>query len=98
MVDPVSFGAVKVATAKPMPTDVTPKRSSVAANVSNAKIETAQSLPELIGLAQQLVEQGVPVDYTKVAQIRTAIAQGSYHASHEDVAGAMLGFDGKEVK
>lgn len=51
---------------------------------------TGKSLPKLIELARALTEQGPPVDYAKIAQIRQAIAQGEYHIDTEAIASAIL--------
>lgn len=53
----------------------------------------AQSLPTLVSLAADLAQQGPPVDYAKIAQIRQAIASGTYEIDFRATAAAILGYD-----
>ncbi len=88
MVDPVSFHPVGRVQTK---VDV----SSQAARRSTAEPQAAAagpSLPKLVNLAQQLQEQGPPVDYVRIAQVRQAIAQRSYQIDTGAIAKAILNF------
>ncbi len=48
-------------------------------------------LPKLVALAADLARQGPPVDYARVAQLRQAIADGSYVVDAKAIASAMAG-------
>lgn len=58
--------------------------------VAPGNTEPGKSLPKLIQLARELTEQGPPVDYAKIAQIRQAIAKGEYHIDTDAIASAIL--------
>lgn len=59
-----------------------------------AKSEPAHPAPvpiaRLTGLVRALASEGPPVDHARIAQIRQAIASGSYRPDAEAVADAML--------
>lgn len=46
-------------------------------------------VPRLLNMAAQIASEGPPVDYVKLAQIRTAIAQGNYPIDTTAVADNM---------
>jgi flagellar biosynthesis anti-sigma factor FlgM len=46
-------------------------------------------VPRLFSMASKIASEGPPVDYVKLAQIRTAIAQGSYPVDTTAIADAM---------
>ena len=48
-----------------------------------------QGVPRLFSMASKIANEGPPVDYVKLAQIRTAIAQGSYPVDTTAIAQAM---------
>jgi negative regulator of flagellin synthesis FlgM len=50
------------------------------------------SLPRLVTLAADLARQGPPVDYARIAQIRQAIAEGSYTVDPVAIASSMIAF------
>jgi negative regulator of flagellin synthesis FlgM len=43
-------------------------------------------------MAAELAQQGPPVDFARIAQLRQAIAQGSYAVDVDSIAHAMIGF------
>jgi flagellar biosynthesis anti-sigma factor FlgM len=53
----------------------------------------ALSLPTLLKLARDIEDQGPPVDYAKVAQIRQAIATHNYPLDPGAIARAIIQFD-----
>ncbi|MGB5077752.1 MAG: flagellar biosynthesis anti-sigma factor FlgM [Sphingorhabdus sp.] len=57
--------------------------------------ESSASLSKLISLARTLADQGPPIDTAKIAQVRQAIADGSYQIDVEALANAMLRDSGK---
>lgn len=89
MVDPVTLWPVRsvsksvgepgVKTARTEPASAQPKGS-------------ATSLPKLVSMAAELARQGPPVDFARIAQLRQAIAQGSYAVDVDSIAHAMIGF------
>ena len=48
--------------------------------------------PHLIGLAGEIADRGPPVDVSRVAALRTAIAKGSYSPDPARIADAMVAF------
>ena len=88
MVDPARFGAVQpVTSARP--------RDTVATQTQRSAVQTpAQqtSLPQLLNIVAELAAHGPPVDHAKIAQIRQAIAFGSYRTDPDAIAGALIGF------
>jgi flagellar biosynthesis anti-sigma factor FlgM len=46
-------------------------------------------VPRLFSMASKIASEGPPVDYVKLAQISTAIAQGSYPVDTTAIADAM---------
>ena len=65
-----------------------PLRAPTAVRVAQDAVPVAR----LIGLAGDLAEQGPPVDVSRVATLRTAIANGSYTADPASIAKAMVQF------
>jgi negative regulator of flagellin synthesis FlgM len=49
------------------------------------------TIPRLVSLAGELVRQGPPYDYAKIAQIKAAIALGSYEVDVDRIAASILG-------
>lgn len=66
----------------------TPAPASVPARAAADAVPVAR----LIGLAQDLADQGPPVDVSRVAELRTAIAGGRYVIDSQAIANAMLTF------
>jgi negative regulator of flagellin synthesis FlgM len=54
---------------------------------------TAPPLPKLVSLAADLAQQGPPIDYAKIAQVRQAIATGRQVIDLEATAAAIIDFD-----
>jgi len=52
-----------------------------------------KSLPQLVGLANELASGPPPLDYAKIARIRAAISTGSYRIDPGKIAQALLGKD-----
>lgn len=48
--------------------------------------------PRLLSMSSELAEQGPPVDVSRIATLRNAIADGSYHVDADKIANAMLRF------
>jgi flagellar biosynthesis anti-sigma factor FlgM len=93
MVDPVSFHPVgrvqtKVDVPSPPVRFAKPEPEVAAA---------APSLSRLVNLAKELQQQGPPVDYVRIAQVRQAIAQRSYQIDAGAIAKAIVNF-GKHAK
>jgi negative regulator of flagellin synthesis FlgM len=51
---------------------------------------TSASVPRLLDLVADLAQAGPPVDYARIAQIRRAIADGSYKIDADAVAKALV--------
>lgn len=64
-----------------------------------ARLAATDAMPvaRLIGLAQELGDQGPPVDVTRVAALRAAIADGRYVIDSDAIAGSMLRFHNNEA-
>jgi flagellar biosynthesis anti-sigma factor FlgM len=81
MVDPVSLSTL---------------RSVESRLVRNAKPGGSPSAPapvplsKLTAAARALADAGPPLDYARIAQIRTAISQGGYKVDSKAIADAML--------
>lgn len=93
MVDIVSTGFVKAAP-RQLPA-VTVKEGVATPNVAPVNVERIKSLPKLVSLANELADQGPPVDFAKIAQVRQAIALGTYRVSPEAIAEGIMRFAGK---
>ncbi len=89
MIDRVKTG-IAIVRAKAV-NDAEPERFRDASRL--APINVTPSLPKLVSLAADLAKQGPPVDYAKIAQIRQAIASGTYTVDLEATAAAILAFD-----
>ncbi len=48
------------------------------------------SLPKLIQIAAQLAQDGPPIDFVKIAQVRRAIADGSFQVCPDQIAEIMM--------
>lgn len=92
MVDPVGFHAVGRARAATDPAVSQPSPKATASVAASAEFKAAPSLPKLVGMAQELAKAGPPIDYAKIAQIRQAIAQGTYEIDPSAIASAMLAY------
>lgn len=80
-----------------------PLRGTAAAQPLRAKLEgtlrtvvadvRSKSLPQLVGLANELASGPPPIDYARIAQIRAAISTGSYRIDPARIAEALAGKD-----
>ena len=93
MVDIVSTGFVKAAP-RQLPATIS-KDSVTTPSVAAVNVESIKSLPKLVSLANELAEQGPPVDFAKIAQVRQAIALGTYRVSPDAIAEGIMRFAGK---
>ncbi len=88
-----------VISSRPAPSANIPVASGKAkkSDVSVASVPTTQrpSLPKLVRLANDLAAQGPPVDFARIAEIRQAIALGTYRVDANRIAVAMLDFGDK---
>jgi negative regulator of flagellin synthesis FlgM len=93
MVDIVSAGFAKAA---PRQLPATAVKDGVAPpSLTPVNVERIKSLPKLVTLASTLAEQGPPVDFAKIAQVRQAIALGTYRVNPDQIAEEMMRFAGK---
>lgn len=71
---------------------------SKALAASKAAQASSESAPvaRLISVAQQIADQGPPVDRERVTTIKAAIADGSYQLQPEKITSSMLNFFGKD--
>ncbi|MEK6638122.1 MAG: flagellar biosynthesis anti-sigma factor FlgM [Pseudomonadota bacterium] len=90
MVDSVSTGVAST-TLRQLP-PVTDKGAPTVTSPYNVKVDSIKSLPKLLTLASELANQGPPVDFAKIAQVRQAIALGTYRVSPEQTADAIASF------
>jgi negative regulator of flagellin synthesis FlgM len=95
MIDSVSAGLAKV-----MPRQLPPTSGKEAVGAPGivpapVNVERIKSLPKLVNLASALAEQGPPIDFAKIAQVRQAIALGTYRVEPEKIAEGMMRFAGK---
>jgi flagellar biosynthesis anti-sigma factor FlgM len=93
MVDIVSAGFAKAAP-RQLPAAVA-KDGVAPPSVAPVNVERIKSLPKLVTLASALAEQGPPVDFAKIAQVRQAIALGTYRVNPEAIVEGMMRFAGK---
>jgi flagellar biosynthesis anti-sigma factor FlgM len=56
------------------------------------KSDAKPGLPMLLNLAQELTQQGPPIDHAKVAEIRDAIGGRSYKIDANAIASAIVSF------
>ena len=97
MIDPVRTGPVTPVTAAAAKSvDVRP---SVPQQVHVPKpLDAAPgvTLPRLLDLVADLAKSGPPLDYAKIAQVRRAIADGSYKINADALAKAIVSFGPKD--
>ena len=74
---------------------LTPQRSQAKSAVPTTKASTSEvegkSLPQLVGLANELASSPPPVDFARIAKIRAAISTGRYQIDSDAIARALLG-------
>lgn len=90
MIDPVPTGPVS-RTSSTAPSTDAPKRVAMLTPKPDA-VGASAGLSRLVTLAADLARQGPPVDYVKIAQIRQAIADGSYRVDPSKIAQAVIAF------
>lgn len=61
------------------------------ANAASRSELEGKSLPQLVGLANELASGPPPLDYARIAKIRAAISTGSYKVDPDEIARALLG-------
>jgi negative regulator of flagellin synthesis FlgM len=89
MVDPVSNGSVSRAqNLRADRASSQPPGASPRAKASGTTVAT----PILTRMVEELVQQGPPVDFARIAQLRQAIAEGRYTVDPRTIARAMIGF------
>lgn len=97
MIDPVRTGPVTpIASTVAGSADVrrsTPQQANVPKPLDAAPTVT---LPRLLDLVADLASSGPPVDYVKIAQVRRAIADGSYKIDADALAKAIVSFAPEE--
>lgn len=93
MVDPVRMGAVApVAAHKLASPDL---RSATGLSAPTVK-PRATPLPQLLDLVAELSNAGPPVDTVRIAQVRRAIADGSYRIDPDALAKAIIRHDSRD--
>jgi negative regulator of flagellin synthesis FlgM len=90
MVDPVSISARPAPSRIMVEPATQPKKSAALASDGHY----VPSLPRLVSLVAELANQGPPVDTAKIARVRQAIADGSYHVDAKQIADGILRFFG----
>jgi negative regulator of flagellin synthesis FlgM len=93
MVDSVSIRPTKSPQLRSIPFV---KNTAVSPQNSIPSSPQQASLPVLIQMAAALTQQGTPIDYTKIAQVRHAIANGDYKIDPDRIADAILRFHSKK--
>jgi negative regulator of flagellin synthesis FlgM len=89
MVDPISFGPLRpVEQRKPASANAASKAPVPLADAEHPT--TKVSLSKLTAVARELAAGEAPVDFARIAQIRQAIALGSYRIDPSVVADAVL--------
>jgi flagellar biosynthesis anti-sigma factor FlgM len=87
MVDPVSLSTLR-------PVESRLVRNAQTGGSPSMPAAEAQAAPvplsKLTAAARALADAGPPVDYARIAQIRTAISQGDYKIDSKAIADAML--------
>ena len=97
MIDPVNKGATRSAAieaTRTSPVRVPTSAATAAANPTNRAASVP--LPRLLDLVAELTRSGPPVDYARIAQLRRAIADGSYQIDPDVLAKAIVGFAAKD--
>ena len=85
MTQPVNFSPLRMMEAMARP-------SAPAAGMAERQESDASqvAVAQLTNLVRALASGGPPVDHARIAQIRQAIATGSYSADAQEIADAML--------
>jgi negative regulator of flagellin synthesis FlgM len=94
MVDPVSFGPARPVQSRQ---DQSVERRTASTAPEKGSPVAMPSLPILINLAAELANEAPPINTAKIAQIKNAIAMGSYRVNPEAIADAMIGYYGGRV-
>jgi negative regulator of flagellin synthesis FlgM len=94
MIDPVPTGPVSRTSSTAPSTDA--KRRIATLTPAPEAVGASANLPRLVTLAADLARQGPPVDYARIAQIRQAIAEGSYKIDPAKIAAAIVTFHSED--
>jgi negative regulator of flagellin synthesis FlgM len=93
MVDSVSIRPAKAAQVRSI---LLSEKAFASPQSLSANAPQKASLPKLMQMAAALAQQGTPIDYVKIAQVRRAIAEGDYKIDPGRIADAMLQFHSKK--
>jgi negative regulator of flagellin synthesis FlgM len=96
MIDPVHMGPVKPAGAEPAGGGAEVRRLTPRDLGKPVEAPSSATLPRLLDLVADLAHLGPPVDYARIAQVRRAIADGSYKIDADALAKAIVNFALKE--
>ncbi len=98
MIDPVRMGPVGPVTAQAAATssDNAVRRLTPQDFRKPADTVLRAPVPRLLDLVADLAQSGPPVDYVRIAQVRRAIADGSYRIDANALAKAILNFAEKD--
>lgn len=93
MIDPVRTGPVTsiIANAVVSP-DVRRQAQQLVDVVRPLEVAPNVTLPRLLDLVADLAHAGPPLDYARIAQVRRAIADGSYKIDADALAKAIVSF------
>lgn len=80
----------------PLRPSAAPQRAQTKPGAAPTKVAAqsdleGKSLPQLVGLANELASGPPPLDYARIAKIRAAISTGSYKVDPDEIARALLG-------
>jgi flagellar biosynthesis anti-sigma factor FlgM len=95
MVDPVRMGPINPVAAKAA-TSPEVRRLMPQDFRKAPEAPTGASVPRLLDLVADLAHSGPPVDYARIAQVRRAIADGSYKIDADELAKAIVSFVPKD--
>lgn len=92
MIDPVRRGPVAPGVA---PVTSASARRPMLQSAAQADARPSASLPKLLDLVADLSTAAPPVDYARIAEVRRAIADGSYTINADVIAKAISSFAAK---
>ena len=97
MIDPVRTGPVSaIAAAVAKGADASLSTTQKMRVQKPLDVAPGVTLPRLLDLVADLANSGPPLDYAKIAQVRRAIADGSYKIDADALAKAIVSFDPKD--
>lgn len=94
MIDPVRLGPVSPLTADAAETSV--RRLTPHDFRKGVEAPSRAPVPQLLDLVADLTHSGPPVDYARIAQVRRAIADGSYRIDANALAKSIIAFGPKD--